>query len=85
MDIVFLITALGSILFGIALMVLYRPGKLWNKPYPGMCFSPILGGVCHLAHRFDPLNCRMDSTRLHRRALLDIILCHVLQKKGITP
>jgi hypothetical protein len=33
MDIVFLIIALGSILFGIALTVLYRPGKPWNKPY----------------------------------------------------
>ena len=35
----------------------------------------------HFAHRFDPLDCRMDSTRLRRRALLDIILWHVLPKK----
>jgi hypothetical protein len=48
MDIVFLIIALVGILFGIALMVLYRPGKPWNKPYLGMCFSPILGGVAIL-------------------------------------
>jgi hypothetical protein len=48
MDIVFLITALGSILFGIALMVVYRPGRPWNKPYLGICFSPILGGVAIL-------------------------------------
>jgi multisubunit Na+/H+ antiporter MnhB subunit len=48
MDIVFLIIALGAILFGIALMVLYRPGKPWNKPYLGICFSPILGGVAIL-------------------------------------
>jgi len=29
-------------------MVLYRPGKPWTKPYLGMCFSPILGGVAIL-------------------------------------
>jgi len=45
MDIVFLITALGSILFGMALMGLCRPGKPWNRPYLGMRASPTLEGV----------------------------------------
>ena len=55
MDIVFLIAALCLILFGIALMIVYRPGKPWNKPYLGMCSSPILTGVAILLHDLVPL------------------------------
>ena len=35
-------------------MIVYRPGKQWNKPWLGICFSPILGGVVILLHDFIP-------------------------------
>ena len=54
MDIVFLFAALIAILFGIALMILYRPGKRWEKPWVGICSSPVLGGVIILLHDFIP-------------------------------
>lgn len=54
MDIVFLFAALVAILFGIALMIVYRPGKQWEKPWLGICSSPILGGVVILLHDFIP-------------------------------
>ena len=54
MDIVFLLAALFAILFGMGLLIVYRPGKQWEKPWLGICSSPILGGVVILLHDIIP-------------------------------